>query len=272
MAHPDAARPESLFPVPSQNTPEGLAPRVRGLSRPARARTLTLLLIATSALAAGALLALSPPQTGELERALDLDAPRFESFLRQRQGTQPPAPPTAAEIESLAAALSSAPGRATRAALLLAASQSAAASEALLLRLEARVEAAERHGDAGDVTAAAALARAPLAERCAERLLELAHGGRPHPDLEVRTECAIAALTLGRPEAIDFLLRVLRIDTPSASRQGVLTQSATTAWPRGRAGEALCRAAGVPFDDWSDRSLAEREANADRLEDLLRPR
>jgi hypothetical protein len=52
----------------------------------------------------------------------------------------------------------------------------------------------------------------------------------------------------------------------------VLTQSATTAWPRGRAGEALCRAAGVPFDDWSDRSLAEREANADRLEDLLRPR
>ena len=273
MPIPDAPPPQGLPQPPFGATPAGSRPPApKRLSTSAVARV-GVLGLAAIALAVGSLSVegwptLAPLPRSELERALELDAPRFEAFLLARL----PGPLPPAELATLSEAFGSTPHRATRAALLLAASRSAAASEALLARLETRAEAPERHADAGDVTAAAALARGPLAERCAERLLELADGPRPHPDLEVRTGCAIAALTLGRWEAIDFLLRVLRIDTPSASRQGPITQSTTTAWPRGRAGEALSRAAGVPFEDWSDRSLTEREANADRLEALLRAR
>ena len=212
------------------------------------------------------------PESPGIERILGLDAPRFEQALRERSADPTRAALSSADLEALGAALSLAPNRATRAALLLAASRSPAASEVLMQRLEARIELPTRHGDAADLTAAAALARFPGAERCADRLLGLVEGAEPHPDLEVRTECAIAALALGRRESIPFLLRVLRIDTPSAQGQPALTRSATTAWPRGRAGEALCRAAGVPFVDWSDRPLSERQAQADRLEALLLPR
>lgn len=177
---------------------------------------------------------------------------------------------SAGDLERLARALEGPPADATRAALLLALSRDPDAHEALVARLEQRVAGPDRADDAGDSTAARALAFEPLAERSAERLAALAAGPAPHPDLEVRTECAIAALDLGRRDGLPFLLGVLRIDTDEAQRRGErLTDSATTAWARGRAAEALCALAGIEHVVWTDAPLEVREARALELERLL---
>jgi hypothetical protein len=208
--------------------------------------------------------------------SLELDAAAFERWLAARFETSLAGstwqPLSDTERMGLQAALEGPAQRATRAVLILARCQEPWAGGALLHRLETRSVFAERWEDAGDQAAAAALARIPLEPEQRERLYALVDGPKPHPDLEVRTECAIAALAHGEQRAIGFLLRVLRIDTPSADREGPITASPTTAWPRGRAAEALCRVAGVPFSDWSDQPLVDREAAADRLEALLQGR
>jgi len=172
----------------------------------------------------------------------------------------------ATTLAELTAALSESPAVAVRAAVWLARSGDARAPGILLECLEQRVPAPERADDAGDATAAAALARLDLADAQLARLLDLAIGERPHPDLEVRVECAITALEHGREDGLPLLVRVLRIDTPSEAREGPLTDSATTAWVRGRADQALCAFFGLPIDVRTDLPLAEREAWADALE------
>ena len=104
------------------------------------------------------------------------------------------------------------------------------------------------------------------------RCLGLLAGALPHPDLEVRVECAATALHAGFGEVIPFLLQVLRINTSAgeADRRDFAV-SPTTAWARGRAAEALSAAAGVPLTYRVDGSIAHREEEAAKLEQLLQP-
>jgi hypothetical protein len=161
---------------------------------------------------------------------------------------------------------------AVRAAVILGRSRSSPAASLLIRRLEKRVLGPERWSDCGDAVAAAALARYPDPRRYAQRLVPLAVGPRPHPDLEVRVECAATALHAGYREVIPFLLQVLRIDTYAGqSDRRDFAVSPTTAWARGRAAEALSACAGVPLTYRSDGPIAHREEEAARLEALLLP-
>jgi len=101
----------------------------------------------------------------------------------------------------------------------------------------------------------------------------LAVGSRPHPDLEVRVECAATALFAGFEQVIPFLLQVLRIDTfAGRSDQRDFAVSSTTAWARGRAAEALSAYAGVPLTYRPDGPIAHREEEAAKLEARLASR
>lgn len=161
---------------------------------------------------------------------------------------------------------------AVRAALILGRSLHPASAAVLIRRLERRVLGPERWSDAGDCVAAAALARFPNPQRYAQRLVPLAVGTRPHPDLEVRVECAATALHAGYTAVVPFLLQVLRIDTHAGKDdRRDFAVSPTTAWARGRAAEALSAHAGVPVTYRFDGSIAHREEEAARLEALLLP-
>jgi hypothetical protein len=166
-------------------------------------------------------------------------------------------------VSELRRALDAMDRRSLRAAVLLARSRSHRTAEALLARLEQRVAGPRRDSDAADCVGAAALARFPFPERYAERVAALAVGPRPHPDLEVRVECAASALAHGRDEVIPFLLKVLRIDTPAGleDRRDFIA-SPTTAWPRATAARALSERAGLPVSYQSDAPLAHREREA----------
>ncbi|MEW6073046.1 MAG: hypothetical protein AB1726_10720 [Planctomycetota bacterium] len=157
-----------------------------------------------------------------------------------------------------------------RAAVILGRSRAPRAGEALLARLEKRALGPERASDAGDAVAAAALAAFPAAARWAERIEALAAGPRPHPDLEVRVECACTALSLGRDAVVPFLLAVLRIGTwAGQADERDFAVSDTTAWARGRAAIALSHRAGVSVDYRTDASIAARERAVARLEEAL---
>lgn len=162
--------------------------------------------------------------------------------------------------------------RPVRAAVILGRSRHPASSTPLIRRLERRVLGPERWSDCGDTLAAAALARFPEPRRYAQRLVPLAVGPRPHPDLEVRVECAATALHAGFTEVIPFLLEVLRIETPAglADRRDFAV-SPTTAWARGRAAQALAAHVGRPSRYPVDGPIADREAAARDLEALLVP-
>jgi hypothetical protein len=196
----------------------------------------------------------------------------FERLLDREfaAGAVSPAPRA---LDDLGQGLAESPAVATRAAILLARSGAPAARELLLQRLEQRHAGDERDADVGDATAARALGRGPGDPGTVERLVALAAGSQPHPDLEVRVECAIAALAAQRTEGVEFLLAVLRIDTDEARRRGErLTTSTATAWARGRAAEALCALAGRPHRLWTEAPLAVREERALELERWWRAR
>jgi len=161
---------------------------------------------------------------------------------------------------------------AVRAAVILGRSRYPSCASIVIRRLEKRALGPERWSDCGDTVAAAALARFPDPGRYAQRLVPLAVGSRPHPDLEVRVECAATALHAGFREVIPFLLQVLRIDTHAGrSDRRDFAVSPTTAWARGRAAEALSACAGVPLTYRFDGSIAHREEEAAKLEALLLP-
>jgi len=158
---------------------------------------------------------------------------------------------------------------AVRAAVILGRSRHPTSAAILIRRLERRVLGPERWSDCGDTLAAAALARFPDPRRYAQRLVPLAVGSRPHPDLEVRVECAATALHAGFTEVVPFLLMVLRIDTPAGQADPRdFPVSPTTAWARGRAAEALSAFAEVPLTYRTDDSIAAREREAARLAEL----
>jgi len=177
---------------------------------------------------------------------------------------------SAETLATLSTALAGQDRTAVRAAVLLAHCPDPGATRALIERLEARAEAPSRPMDAGDVVAAAALAGRAGESRVPERLEALVVGEHPHPDLEVRVECARSALIADREAVIPWLLSVLRAmtrDETLAPPDWKPTQ--TMAWAKTRAAEALSLRAGVECAFRSDGSIEHQEEEARRLEGLL---
>ena len=164
-------------------------------------------------------------------------------------------------------ALSARDALAVRAVLLLAHTDGGHMD--LIEHLEARVEATARSLDASDIVAAAAL-MGESREQIPARLTALALPGQPHPDLEVRVECARSALPSGRREVIPFLLTVLRVGTHDEHLDPPdWNASPTQAWVKSRAAEALSREAGVPVEFRPDGSFEHQEQEARRLARLV---
>ncbi len=175
-----------------------------------------------------------------------------------------------AALEQFALALARQDLGSVRAAVLLAHGDRAA-RDVLVSRLEARVEGPERESDAGDVIAAAALARWSEPELVA-RLSQLAVGPAPHPDLEVRVECAATALAGEAEEVVPFLLRVLSAGTPAELQDPIdWTPTDKLAWAKMRAADALCRRAGLDLLYQPDGSFQQQLADVERLRSALAP-
>jgi len=201
---------------------------------------------------------------------LGLESPiLFEELVQAGLPDTQRTPLSAADLGLLAEALRHMDTSSVRAAGMLGRSRTDAAGQVLLRRLFAREVGPRRNSDAGDVTAAAALARFPEPQRY-WRLVRLVNGSGAHPDLEVRVECAATALHAGIDRVIPFLLQVLRIGTPDGLRDSLdFTPPETTAWARGRAAEALSLRAGVPLSFHPDGSIDARQEAARELQALL---
>lgn len=216
-----------------------------------------------------------PPLAAEAEPEKVLEVPQepwlgwdssarliFEQDVRSLQAG--PAPSwNEATLEALGQALNEPGPRATRAAILLAHDSGEASSERLLARLEGRHKAPTRGLDAGDIVAAAGLGRRALTSSQVERLLVLVQQGNPHPDLEVRVECAASALASGGHAAAPFLIRVLRTETPAQVQDPRDWERVTTlAWAKGRAADALAAHTGLSHGFRADGSWAHQMRSA----------
>ncbi|MBK7644163.1 MAG: hypothetical protein IPJ19_14140 [Planctomycetes bacterium] len=175
-------------------------------------------------------------------------------------------------FEELSSALRSDDRVALRALAWLARCRDVLASEILLQRLERRPR---EQGDAGaaiDIASAAALAQVAGARNGAGRLESLAYGGRPHPDLEVRVECACSALRLGRERALRFLIQILKHGTRLEVASSGWKPIAQMEFCQRRAAEALCERAGRACRFRPLQPLDEREEDIRVLETQLAPR
>jgi hypothetical protein len=159
-----------------------------------------------------------------------------------------------------------------RAVLVLARTRDPRAGEALLALLESRAGSGSRALSA-DVVAAAAFARGAVARDAGVRLETLASGSRPHPDLEVRVECAASALASGRDAVIPFLFDVMREGTTRALEKPDWTRIdwrlARMEWIQSRAADALARRARVRCEWRAELGVPAREREVERLEALL---
>ena len=175
-------------------------------------------------------------------------------------------------FEELSGALRAEDPLALRALLLLARCSDPLAGEILLQRLERRAAPSGELGPALDIAAARAARAFPESRNAAGRLESLAYGKRPHPDLEVRVECACTALHFGRDQAIPFLLAI--------QKHGTRLMVASSGWKpiadmdvcQRRAAEALCERAGRPCRFRPLQPLAERESDIRALEVQLSQR
>ncbi len=209
--------------------------------------------------------------TWSLPEGWDTQSPHaFEGFVQRELPAEVVTPFDKVTLRALADALDRMDPSSARAAVLLGRSRYVSSASILIRRLEKRVLGPDRGSDCGDSAAAAALARFPDPARYAQRLVPLATGKSPHPDLEVRVECAATALYAGFEQVIPFLLQVLRIDTwAGAADERDFAVSPTTAWARGRAADALALYAGVPLTYRTDGSIEHRESEAAALARLL---
>ncbi len=189
----------------------------------------------------------------------------FEELVFRLFPTETETPLAEPVRRELQAALAETPATSVRAAVLLGRSRDPAAGQILAARLEQRVAGAERISDSGDVVAAGALV--PLCDAAlAGRLAALAIGPAPHPDLDVRVECARTALRAGRDDVAPFLLSVLRIGTRAGRAEGTFWPPPPhTAWPRERAAEVLAWRAGLENHYSADASLDDRDREAERF-------
>jgi hypothetical protein len=176
---------------------------------------------------------------------------------------------SAAAREALSRALAPADQSSVRAAVLLAHDPSAGSTEALLARLEQRERAGSRALEGSDIVAAAAL-EGRLDESRRARVLQLVEGKHPHPDLEVRVECARVLLLAGDAAVIPFLFRVLRVQTPDQDLDPPDWEPTTTLfWVKFRAAEVLSARAGLPMSFRPDASFVDQAEQARRLADAL---
>lgn len=187
----------------------------------------------------------SPPDplpTADWER---MDSSEFATFVRGLH--EPEWNP--ATHQALLAASKGSGETALRATLLLARTSSPTISEHFLRHLEARTAPPSRGEGGNQITQAAALLLrpTPLTSEQRERLLALAIGPAPHPDLAVRVECAGTLLTLDEARTIPFLIRVLRARTPAEREDPPdWPRIDTLAWVKHRSSRALAEHFGVP--------------------------
>ena len=201
-----------------------------------------------------------------------MDPVGFEEMVERELPTSRVTPISRASLVELAEGLERQDASSVRAAVILGRSSWPSSASILIRRLEKRVLGPERESDAGDTLCAAALARFPNPKRYAKRMLPLSIGSKPHPDLEVRVECACTALAAGHERVIPFLLMILRLGTWEGQEDVYdFPESQTTAWIRGRAAQALSEHAGVPVTYRTDAPIAEREREARLLAERLIP-
>ena len=240
-------------------------------------RALSALTLCFAASCAAPTLSISTKEAPELKPELALfegwrDGPRV-SFERALKAWNPSLSEHRLKPEEgllLSAALPGFDEAGMRAALLLAHSRDPHAAEFLLTRLEERVEGAERNADGADVVAAASLAAWPPGERYTSALTALSVGSSPHPDLEVRVECASSALARGRTEVCSFLLRILRTGTPAEETDlQDWPPKVTMAWSKSRAATALSLHLGAPVRFRADASYEDQLSEISALESLL---
>ena len=210
--------------------------------------------------------AAEPPALVLVPGWASLPHPEFGTWVDEELPELTRRPLAPAALDELTEALAGGGETSVRAAVILGRSRTREAADVLLARLSSRTTSKERAGDAGDVVAAHALASHPRARKLAPALADLAVGDEPHPDPEVRVECAVAALASGRDEVVPWLLTVLYVGTPRGRTLPLdFEESSTTAWIRGRAAQALSQRAGLPLAYHYDAPLADREREADRL-------
>jgi len=175
-------------------------------------------------------------------------------------------------FEELSSALRGDDPLALRALLVLARCSDPLASELLLQRLERRASARGELGATLDITAAAAVRDLPESKNAASRLESLAYGQRPHPELEVRVECACSALRLGRVKALPFLFAILKHGTRLAVASSSWKPIPEMGFCQRRAAEALGERAGQACRFRPLQPLDERESEIRALETLLAQR
>jgi hypothetical protein len=215
----------------------------------------------------------APPTAQELPQGwASVPLERFGALLEQLfpAGERRTLVPSA--FEELSSALRGDDPIALRALELLARCSDPLAGEILLQRLERRAASAGEPGAAIDIAAAAAAKNFPEARNAAGRLEALATGRRPHPELEVRVECAASALRLGRARVAAFLIAVLKHGTRIAVASSGWKPIPEMGFCQRRAAEALCERAGRPCRFRPLQPLDEREADIRALETQLAPR
>jgi hypothetical protein len=216
----------------------------------------------------------APAEPSDFEAPAGWESQTDLAFERAIDGWLPAGEPrrvSEATLAELGGALSGGDVAAVRAAVMLGRARDPKADEVLLARLEERVSTlpGQSERDAADVVAAAALAAGTRAREAAARLTGLAVGRRPHPSVCVRVECARSAIALGRDESIAGLLAVLREGTTAGRVIGPDEDSDDLAWAQVRAAEGLAARAGTTSRFRPEGSVADREAEAARLEGLL---
>ncbi len=197
---------------------------------------------------------------------------RFGALLEASFPAGQPRTLVPSAFEELSSALRADDPLALRALLLLARCSDPLASELFLQRLERRATPGAELGATLDIAAAAALRDLPEARNGASRLESLAYGQRPHPDLEVRVECACSALHLGRDRALPFLLAILKHGTRLSVASSSWKPIAEMGFCQRRAAEALGERAGRACHFRPLQPLDEREADIRALETLLAQR
>ena len=174
-----------------------------------------------------------------------------------------------ADLEELTRSLDGWDERALRAAIILARCRDPRGTEIFLARLERRLQGPERESDAADVVIAASLVSIGRRRNVVPRLVDLVVGPDPHPDLEVRVECAATALIRESDAPIPFLLRVLREATSAAEGPPDWTPKPTMAWAKSRASHALAVRAGIPNPFRPDASVSDQAGQAEQIEAAL---
>ena len=174
-----------------------------------------------------------------------MDSSEFATFVR---GLQDPEWDPATQ-QALLEASKGFGETALRSTLLLARTTSPTISEHFLQHLEERTAPPSRGEGGNQITQAAALLLrpTPLSPDQKERLLALAIGPAPHPNLAVRVECAGTLLALDEARTVPFLIRVLRARTPAERDDPPdWPRIDTLAWVKHRSSRALAEHFEVP--------------------------